>query len=77
MSAAEIHHELLQEIDHLRPDQQERVLKFARRLTVSKFPEGLSWDEMKKYRGIISQEEAEAMKKAIEEECERIDPEGW
>ncbi len=77
MSEAEFRHELLEEIEHLQPDQQERLLAFARELTVSKIPDGLSWEEMRKYRGIISREEAEAMKKAIEEECERIDPEGW
>jgi hypothetical protein len=43
----------------------------------TKLPPGTPMSELLKFRGMISNEDAEEMKRIIEEGCERIDPEGW
>ncbi len=40
-------------------------------------PLGMNMEDLRRFRGSISNEDAKEMKQAIEEECERIDPEGW
>ena len=42
-----------------------------------KLPAGTPMSELLKFRGMISNEDAEEMKRAIEEGCEQIDREDW
>lgn len=57
-------------------DAQRRVLEYTRSLRSR--PRGLSGKELvERFAGTISHEDAEEMRRAIAEDCERIDPDGW
>lgn len=76
-----IKEELEKEMDRLPVPMQQRVLDFAHALVLSepKDPErkGVPGRELLRFAGLMSHEDAAEMLKAIEEECERIDPHGW
>jgi hypothetical protein len=67
MAPFDIRHQLEEEIDHLAPEQQARLLELARGLKSSTLPPGTTWDEIADVAGTISHEDAEAMRRAIEE----------
>jgi hypothetical protein len=66
---------LRKELERLSEPQQERVVEFARSLAT--LPPGAPGASLLRFAGAISPEDAAAMKRAIEAECERIDPNGW
>jgi hypothetical protein len=68
--------EIERELERLPPHLQRRVLEFARALVLSQ-PKGMSGDYLLKFAGILSDEDADAMLKAIDEGCEQVDPDGW
>jgi len=63
--------ELFDELARLSPDQQRRVLRFAREL-----PDGTrgSWREMV---GTLDAQSARQMTDAIEQGCEQVDADEW
>jgi len=74
-----IQSELLSYLGQLPADDQARVVDFARTLAGSTHPprRGTSGKELLRIIGTIPHEDLELMKRAIEEECERIDPSEW
>ncbi len=78
MAPFDIRHQLEEEIDHLAPEQQARLLELARGLKQKhELPKGMPWDEMKKYAGILPNDVAEEIMNAIDEDCENIDYGKW
>lgn len=65
---------VVREMENMPHDQQYRVLKFVRTLTT---PRGVPGKDLLKFAGTISPEDLRLMSEAIEEECERIDPDEW
>ena len=76
MIDAAIQNELLKEVEQLPPPLQQKVVDFARSL-VQPRPRGTPAKQLLKFAGILTPEEATAMINAIEEDCERIDPNEW
>jgi hypothetical protein len=74
-----MHNDLLSYMGQLGPADQARVVDFARTLTGnSNRPiRGVPGKELLKFVGTIPHEDLEEMKKAIEEDCERIDYDEW
>jgi hypothetical protein len=68
--------ELLREFGQLPPNQQWRVVEFARTLGQAG-PKGIPGTDFLELAGTLSREEAQEMLDAIEEGCERVDPHGW
>jgi len=63
--------ELLKQIDQLPSDLQKQVLVFAKKLK-STMPQGTLRSELLRLAGTISDDDAQEMMKAIEEDCERV-----
>jgi hypothetical protein len=76
MIDAAIQSELLKEVEQLSPPLQRKVVDYAHSLAESK-PRGTPARQLLEFAGILSPEEARAMMAAIEEDCERIDPNEW
>jgi hypothetical protein len=72
-----IERQILEELHRLKPEQQQKVLEFARELTGSKTPKGVPSSSLLKFGGLIPKEDLDEMMKAIEEDCERIDYDEW
>lgn len=68
--------DLLKEVEQLSPPLQRKVVDFAHSLVQSK-PRGTPGKQLLEFAGILTSEEADAMMAAIEEDCERIDPNEW
>jgi hypothetical protein len=68
--------ELLRELEQLPSTEQRRVLAFVHALLRSR-PRGASGSELLRRVGTITPEDAEAMQRAIEDGCERVDAESW
>ena len=64
------------EFSQLSPDQQAEVMRFIREIKQDP-PKGTRAEKIKNLAGTISREDAAAMRAAIEEGCEQIDPNGW
>ena len=71
----QLREQILQQVASLPPEQQERVLAFAKSL--SPVSGGLSGKELLKFKGRIEKADLQVMTKAIEEGCERIDRSEW
>ena len=71
-----IQHELLAYVGQLGSEDQVRVVDFARQLARSPI-RGTPGKDLLKFAGCIPHEDLEEMKKAIEEDCERIDADEW
>ena len=63
--------EILDQLDRLSPENQRRVLEFARSLST---PRGVTVDQLYAFAGSISPEDLKLMQEAIEEGCEQIEP---
>ena len=74
MSALE--EEIQERLKMLRPEQREQVLEYARSLTQPPKQNALK-KELWRFRNTFTPEEAEEVKRVIEEACERVDPDGW
>jgi hypothetical protein len=74
MSALE--RELQMRLSQLGPDEKRRVLEFTRALGTRR-PRGTPGSALLPLFGSITDEDAREMLQAIEEGCERIDPDGW
>lgn len=76
MVSQSIEVQLRDELSKLSLHKQQRVPEFARRLS-SGLPPGTPGKDLLRFAGTISAQDAKQMRHAIEEGCERIDPNGW
>ncbi len=65
---------IIEQVDRLDAPQQRKVLDFARRLTV---PAGTPGRDLMRFVGCIDPADLDAMSQAIQEGCEKIEPNGW
>jgi hypothetical protein len=71
---ADVSPELIEELRTLSEDQQREVLAFTRAL---KRPRGVPARSLLRFAGSIPADDLEKMARAIEEGCERVDPDEW
>ena len=64
-------------IPRLTADQQRDILGRVQDMLGTGKPAGVPGSALLKFFGTISREDAEAMKRVIEEDCEQINPESW
>ena len=57
--------------------QKPEIDKILNSITGYSLPKGTSDQSLRKYIGTLSKEDADDMRKAIEEGCEKIDYESW
>jgi hypothetical protein len=69
-----IRDQIIEQVDRLDDTRQQPVLDFARRLTES---EGTPGRDLLRFAGIIDPADIEAMSRAIQEGCEKVDLEAW
>ena len=74
MSALE--EEITERLKKLRPEQQTRVLEYARSLS-RETPRGTPGEALRPFFGIWSKEEAEEIQRVVDDACERVDPDAW
>ncbi len=68
--------ELLKQLAQLPVSKQQQVLDYARSLAVAPSQEA-PVKGILRLAGCMTREEADEMLRAIEEDCERIDPDEW
>jgi hypothetical protein len=68
--------EILEQVSKLSPKKQHLVLNFARSLAGQR-PMGVPGKELLKFAGCIDPKDLRIMARAIEEACERVDPDAW
>jgi hypothetical protein len=71
-----IEQELRDSLSQLAPEQQNQVLAYARSL-VAGSRQGAPGSALLRFAGVMSREDAAALARAIEQDCEGIDPHGW
>ena len=76
MVNSRIRDELLQRLDKLSPDLQQRVLAFADALATST-PRGLSGEAVLALSGTLSDSDAAEIAAVIEADCECVDSGAW
>jgi hypothetical protein len=76
MIDAAMQDELLKEVSLLPPPLQQRVVDYAHSLAQAR-PRGTPGKQLLQFAGILSPEDANEMMDAIEEGCERVDPNEW
>ena len=69
-----VREQILAQLAGLSEDQQRRVLEFARSLVS---PDGIAGRDLLRFAGAIEKEDLQTMSQAIEEGCEKIDPDEW
>ena len=74
MAPRSVRDKLLKHLEKLSPEQQERLLAFARSLSgTTDPPRGRSGKGLVTFAGAIQEDEMEAIVKVIQEDCERTD----
>ncbi len=68
--------EIQERLAALTPAEQERVLGYIRQLS-GEPPRGEPGRNLLRFAGIWTEEEADEISRAIEEGCEKVDPDGW
>lgn len=76
MISSSLKKQILEKPDFLPIEEQRRVLDFTCALTESKTV-GIPGRDLLRFAGTIEKTELEAMKRAIEDGCERIDLNEW
>jgi hypothetical protein len=71
-----IKEQILNDLDRLSPEQQQRAAKLVHDL-VSTLPKGASGRDLLRFAGTLDDESARQMTEAIEEGCERVDLDEW
>lgn len=61
----------------LTPTQQKYVLGVVESLSGTVTPPGVPGRDLQHLAGLFTPEDAAEMMRVIEEDCERIDPDGW
>lgn len=80
MTSISVKEQIIEELDHLSPEQQLQILEYAKSIqSVSQLPKGIPGDRLlARAQEINFPAEALAeIEKAIAEDCERIDWDGW
>jgi hypothetical protein len=72
MTTTALKQEVTERLDALPPEDQRRVLELARALA-ERHPAGVSGKDLLRFMGTIEKSDLDVMRKAIEEDCERID----
>ena len=67
---------LLEQIESIPHDDQQRVLEFARALAMSVL-EGVPGKDLLRFAGAVPADDLQLIAKAIEADCERIDFSEW
>lgn len=67
---------VVQHVQDLPYELQWRVLEFARALALST-PHGVPGKQLLRFAGMIPPSDLELMRQAIEQECEKVDHNGW
>jgi hypothetical protein len=75
MLDAAMQSDLLKEVEQLAPPLQRKVVEYAHSLAGS-VPRGTPGDQLLRFAGTMTEEEAKEMMEATED-CERIDPNEW
>jgi hypothetical protein len=68
--------QILQDLDRLSPEQQQRAADLVHGL-ITPLPKGASIEDLLKLAGTLDDQSAREMMQAIEEECERVDLDEW
>lgn len=70
---------IAEQVGRLNPEQQQRVLAFARSVGAGKRvpPKGTRVEDLLRFAGTIPPEDLAEMEKAIEDGCEQVSPNGW
>lgn len=76
MVSSTLERELHEQLERLPEPKQREVVEYARVLADEK-PKGISRKELARFAGTIEPDDIELMKKAIAEECERVDLDEW
>ncbi len=76
MIAQTLESEIREHLDQLSPTQQRQVLEFARSLVAAQI-RGVPGKDLLRFAGSIDAEDLNAMKRAIDEGCEKIDLNEW
>lgn len=66
--------EIIEQVERLAPPQQRQVLEFARDLTKSA---GTPGRDLLHFAGCIDPVDLQIMSRAIQEHCEKIEPNAW
>jgi hypothetical protein len=67
---------VIEQLKDLPQELQRRVLEFTRALALSN-PGRVSGRQLLRFAGVISPDDAQAMRTAIEEGCEQVDSHEW
>ncbi|MDA8021310.1 MAG: DUF2281 domain-containing protein [Thermoanaerobaculia bacterium] len=76
MVAPQLKNDILDRLDRLPPDLQQRVVDFADALVASE-PRGVPGARLLRFAGTIDPQSLQEMEQAIKEDCEQIDPDAW
>lgn len=76
MAPSSLAREVVTQLERLPLEQQRQVLDFARALAEAK-PRGVPGSALLQFAGAIPLDDLAAMARAIEGDCERIDPDEW
>lgn len=76
MTYSMITQQIIRQVDQLPLDFQRRVLDFAQALALS-LPRGTPGKQLLRFAGIIEPDDIEAMSRAIEAGCEKVDADEW
>lgn len=76
MSSPRVKEQILEQLNELSPEEQLRVLSFARSLG-RPVTRGVPGRVLLRFAGTLDEGEARRMEEAIEQGCERVDPNGW
>jgi len=71
-----IKEQILNDLDRLSPEEQTRAAEFVHSLA-SQTPRGIPGRDLRRFAGTLDPESAREMIEAIEEGCERVDPDEW
>jgi hypothetical protein len=76
MVDATVKEQILGDLERLSPEMQARAAQLVHGL-VSAAPRGVPGRDLLRFAGTIDAESIREMEEAIEDGCERIDPEAW
>ncbi len=68
--------EIVEKVETLSESKQKQVLQFVQKLKTTT-PRGVRGKELLRFAGAISPDDVALMEQAIEEDCERVDPNEW
>lgn len=68
--------QIIEQLSGMSEEEQRRILEIARSMS-TKPGDGVNGNSLLRFAGTISADDARRMSEAIEEGCERIDPDEW